>query len=252
MLKISVTGSRKPKRIGMTEVEEKVVVKIQDPDTPVEATESQPQAPDEPKKPEEGSKEYNWRRMEQKMQELERKNQELTQVVQEKAAPPKEEAPDELAQLQNDDLTTVDQVNKLAEKRARQIVSEELSKREREALPAQVKGQYEDYDQVVTNENIEKLVQERPAWETTIRNDPNPFEAAYCLIKQSKFYRAKNENKQTEERIADNSQKPVSSNTIGKQGPLTQANAFATQSKDDLWAEMQRHSKRAGSVPDMR
>ena len=95
-------------------------------------------------------------------------------------------------------------------------------------------------------------MQERPAWQKTIENDPNPFETAYVLIKQSRFYKEKMGNKQNEERIASNSQKPVSSNTIGKQGPLAQANAFATQSKEDLWAEMQSCSKRAGSVPDMR
>ena len=239
-----------PQRIGMTEVDKEGVLE-QEIAVPVETTESQPPASTEPKEPEVGTKDYNWRKMEQKMQDLERKNREMTQTMQEKAAPPKEES-DELAQLQDDDLITVGQVNKLAEKRARQIVAEELSKREREALPGKVKSQYDDYDQVVTNENIEKLVQERAAWETTIKNDPNPYETAYCLIKQSKFYKENNENKQNQERINSNNQKPVSSNTIGKKGPLTQANTFATQSKSDLWAEMQQYSKRASSVPDMR
>jgi len=251
---ISVNNQRnrvsQTQRIGMTEVEENKGVIEQEAAAPVEATESKPPVSTEPKEPEAGTKEYNWRRMEQKVQELERKNQEMSQTMQDKA-PPKEEK-DELSQLQEDDLITVGQVNKLAEQRARQIVSDELAKREQAALPGKVKGQYDDYDQVVTNENIEKLVQERSAWENTIKNDPNPYETAYYLIKQSKFYKESNANKQNQEKIASNSQKPVSSNTIGKQGPLAQAQAFATQSKADLWAEMQKYSKRAASVPYMR
>lgn len=235
----------------MTEVE-KEGVKEQESATPVVTMESQPPATPEQKDPAIGTKEYNWRRMEQKLQELERLNQELSQTVQEKNSPKKEEQPDELSQLQEDDLITYGQVNKLAEQRARQIVADELAKREREALPSKVKSQYNDYDQVVTNENIEKLVQERPAWENTIKNDPNPYETAYYLIKQAKFFKENIENKQNQERINSNSQKPISSNVIGKQGPLTQANAFATQSKADLWAEVQRYSKKAASVPDMR
>lgn len=236
----------------MTEVEENKGVNEQEAAVPVETTESQPQVTPKPKEPEIGSKEYNWRRMENELQDLKRKNEELAKTMQEKASPPQQEELDELDQLQDDDLITVGQVNKLAEKRARKILEEEFAKREKEALPGKVKSQYDDYDQVVTNENIEKLVQERPAWENTIKNDSNPFETAYYLIKQAKFYKSQTENKQNKERIEANSQKPVSSNTLGNGGPLTKANAFATQSKADLWAEMQTYSKRANSAPEMR
>jgi len=248
----------------MTEVDKEGVIE-QEIAVPVETTESQPPASPEPKESETSTKEYNWRKMEQKMQELERKNQnvnarnqELSQLLEEKIKSPKETS-EELDQLDDEDLPSVGYSKKLAKQAARETYkeeeekkAEEKAKREREALPGKVKKQYDDYDQVVTNENIEKLVQERAAWETTIKNDPNPYETAYCLIKQSKFYKETAENKQNQDRINSNNQKPVSSNTIGKKGPLTQANAFATQSKSDLWAEMQRYSKRASSVPDMR
>lgn len=243
----------------MTEVDKEGVVN-QESAAPVETTENQPSVVSEPVKPEVGTKDYNWRKMEQKLQELESKNQELAKTFQEQSTPAKAEEPDEFAEFQSDDLLTYGQAQKLADKRkkesddrARQIIADELAKLERDALPGKVKKQYEDYDQVVTNDNIEKLVQERPAWENTIKNDPNPFETAYCLIKQSSFYKGKIENKQTEERIADNNQKPISSNTIGTQkGPLSQANAFATQSKADLWAEMKNYSKKASTAPQMR
>jgi len=251
----------------MTEVEENQGVTEQETATPVEATESQSIIAQEvPKKPEAGTQEYNWRRMEQKVQELERnnhetslKNQELARRLEERINPPKETS-DELEQLDDEDLPSVGYSKKLAKQAAREIYQEEekkkadeQAKREREALPGKVKKQYEDYDQVVTNENIEKLVQEDPDLEHDIRASVNPYARAYKEIKKSEFYKTMVSNSQNKERIESNNQKPVSSNSIGnKGGPLSQANAFATQSNDDLWAEMQNCSKGAASAPELR
>lgn len=227
-------------------------VKIQDDVTPVEATENKPQeATNVNLDPQPGSKEYNWRRMEQKLQDLERKNQEMEKVISEAKQPtPKEE--DELSTLQEDDIITVSQANKLAEQRAKKIVHEELSKRDREALPIKTRSMFEDYDQVVTNENINLLVQEDPDLEYDIQVSKNPFARAYKEIKNSKFYREHIKNKANVERIERNSEKPISSNTIAKQSPLSHANAFANYSKEELRKEMDRCARRAASVPNMR
>lgn len=238
----------------MTEVAENNDVKEQEGVAPVEATESQkPQETSEVKsEPSEGSKEYNWRKMEQKMGELERKNQEMARVIEEKTNPPPAKEPDELSNLQEDDLVTAGQADKMAEKRAKKIVQEELARREKEALPQQTKAKYEDYDQVVTNENINLLVQEDPDLEHDIQVSKNPFARAYKEIKKSQFYKERMKNKANSERIDSNSNKPVSSNTVAKQSPLSQANAFATFSKEDLRKEMEQCARRAPSVPNMR
>lgn len=249
----------------MTEVENEGVIE-QEAATPVETTESQPPVAEQPKTPEVGSKDYNWRRMEGELQEernariaAERKNQELETTLDNAQTPKIQEYEDEFSQLQKDDLITVAQSDERGVKQARQVYLEEKEKEkalalqiEKDAMPAKVRKQYDDYEQVVTNENIDKLVRERPAWETTIKNDFNPHEAAYYLIKQAKFFKENKENKQNQERIESNNQKPVSSNTIAAKGPLSQANAFATQSKADLWAEMTGYAKKVNSVPEMR
>jgi len=232
----------------MTEEANNEDVNIQEDVTPVEATEDKSQETSDVK-PEtiEGSKEYNWRKMEQKMNDLERRNQEMSRFIEENTKPPIAEH-DELSELQADDLVTVSQ----AEKRARKIIAEELARREKEALPIKTKAQFEDYDQVVTDEHIKLLVQEDPDLEHDIQVSKNPFARAYKEIKKSRFYQERLKNKANTERIDNNSNKPVSSNTIAKQSPLSQANAFANFSKEDLMREMESCAKRASSVPNMR
>jgi hypothetical protein len=159
----------------MTEEAKEQDVNIQEPVAPVE--EATVETQQEQSKPEVGTKEYNWRKMESKMQELERRNQELASNLQSMKQPEKQEL-NELEQLQEDDLITVGQMKKLAELRAKQVIEQELAKREQAALPAKTKGQYTDYDQVVTAENIEKLINEDPDLEHDIKVAKNPYARA--------------------------------------------------------------------------
>jgi len=212
-------------------------VKEQEAVAPVEATEEPSQeASQEPK---EGSKEFNWRAMERKMGELERQNAELARHV---TKPQPQEAPaTPEPQLEDDDLITVQQ----ADLRAKRLIEEELAKREKARLPDQTKAKYSDYDQIVTPENVERLIKEDPDLEHDISVARNPYARAYKAIKQAQFYRDMDAGKESDSRIAENSAKPISGNTIGKQRPLSHANAYAKGSPD-LLAEMQKF--RGGSI----
>ena len=221
----------------MTEEANTEDVKEQEAVAPVEATEETSQ--DKPQEPTEGSKEFNWRAMERKMGELERQNAELSKAVTQAKPQAEPESPE--PQLEEDDLITVAQ----ADKRAMRLIEQELAKREKAKLPAKTKSQFSDYDQVVTPENIERLIKEDPDLEHDISVARNPYSRAYKAIKQAQFFKDQGANKENEEKIASNSGKPVSSNTIGKQRPLSHANAYAKGSPD-LMAEMQKY--RGGSI----
>lgn len=186
-------------------------------------------------------KDYNWRRMEKKMSELERQNQELKNSLTQK---PVENvaSTDEDSELDEDDLLTVRQANKLAETRARKIVEEELSKREKAQLPAKAKLKYSDYDSIVTPENIEYLLKEDPDLEHDLQVAKNPYERVYKEIKRAEFFRAKQQGNVAEKRMEENTSKPMSSNSLGKQRPLSQANAYAKGSPE-LWEEMQKYGR---------
>ena len=212
--------------------------------SPVEAAVESSEQKETVSQPSVGSKEYNWRKMEQRLETLERERNELREAVNTSKAPV-EEAPNELERLQDDDLITVGQVNKLAEARARKIIEEELQKREKASLPAKTKEIYKDYDQVVTNENIEQLIKEDPDLEYDIQVSKNPYARAYKAIKQAQFYKERVQNAVNEKRMEDNAAKPVSSNSIGRERPLSHANDYAKGSPD-LFEEMQKY--RGGSL----
>ena len=208
---------------------------------PVESVAATEETTQEAQEPQEGSKEFNWRRMEQKVNDLERKNDELYAAAQKVAQPTPQAEPQEDLQLEDDDLITVAQ----SDKRAKKMLAEELDKRDKAKLPAKAKADFKDFDQVVTTANLEQLIKEDPDLEHDIQVARNPHARAYKAIKQAQFYRAKNENKESEQRMDENSQKPVSSNSLGKQRPLSHANDYAKGSAD-LLAEMQQY--RGGSI----
>lgn len=194
--------------------------------------------------PDKGSKEYNWRQLEQKNKQLEQSLYEMKLAL-DKSVSKKETPEEDFNSLQDDDLLTISQAKKLAERQAREIVKQELQKIEKEALPRQVKSQYTDYDQVVTPENIEQLIKEDPDLEYDIQVSKNPYARAYKEIKRASFFKAKHEKKAIEEKIEDNLSKPLSSNSLGQQRPLSLANDYAKGSPE-LLEEMIKY--RGGSI----
>jgi len=228
----------------MTEVAETQDVNESEPVAPAEVTEEASQ--EQSQEPASNSKEDNMRNMGRKLEGFERRNLELERqnvellrnfqipAVQEQEVPPE-------PSLEKDDLITVEQ----SDLRTQRIVEEALAKRDKDLLPAQAKAKYSDYDQVVSPENIKRLIKEDPELEHDLSVARNPCKRAYEAVKRSKFYGETNANKENDQRIATNSEKPVSSNTIGKQRPLSHANAYAKGSKA-LFAEMQQYRK--GSI----
>jgi hypothetical protein len=148
-----------------------------------------------------------------------------------KATAPKGEEKDELSELDADDIITVRQAEKLAEKRARKVIEEELKRKEMERLPSMVKAQYSDYDAVVTPENLELLIKEDPDLEYDIKVAKNPYARAYKAIKQATFFKEQGSYAEANAKIEENSKKPVSSNAVGKTRPLEQANAYVKPDK---------------------
>jgi len=215
-----------------------------------QTSETQPENTNTSKESRTDSKEYNWRQMEEKLkteksekEQLQKRIWELEQKSLNNTATSKEQ--DELALLQEDDLITYSQLDRLAEKKARAIFQEEMKKAERAKQPLAAKQKYQDFEQVVTTENIEKLKQEDPDLEQMILASPNPYERTYKEIKRSEFYKSHVSNKENAEKFTKNSDKPVSSNSIGKHSPLSYANQFA-KGDPSLWDEMQKY--RGGSL----
>ena len=207
------------------------------------ATEDQSQQ--DQQKTDANSKEMNFAKLREKSEAAEKKSAELERQMKEllrreeernRPAPTKEE--DELSSLAEDDILTVKQARKLATIQAEELIKKTLDQRERATLPDRTRGKFEDFDAVMTEENIKKLELDEPGLAQACFVAPNPWEATYKIVK--KFIVSQQETKASkgDEKMKENLSKPASVNSAGRQGPLNNANLWSEASKEDLYKEM--------------
>jgi hypothetical protein len=225
----------------MTEVEAKDVNNLE-PVNPEANTEDQSQEQAQQK---ENSKELNFAKLREKTEAAERKAVELERQMKDllrreeernRPIPAKEE--DELSSLAEDDILTVKQAKKLAAIQAEELIKKTLDQREKASLPEKARSRFEDFDAIMTEENIKKLELDEPGLAQACSVAPNPWEATYKIIK--KFIVPQQETKASkgDEKMKENLSKPASVNSAGRQGPLNNANLWSEASKDDLYKEM--------------
>ena len=196
--------------------------------------------------------EYNWSEARRKMEQLERKSREQEEMIA-RLQQPKEEADDELNNLAEDDILTVSQARKLATKMAKQVANEAIRQREALTVDDRLRSKFSDYDQVVTTENIELLKQNDPELALSLqRLSDDPYAqsiAAYKLLKNTGYGAPVKSAAPTLEKkkALENSQKPLSVNTVTKQSAIGNAHAFENgltpDLKKQLWADMQKAMK---------
>ncbi len=207
---------------------------------------------DEPEEPKKGTAEYNFKELRKKVEAQEKETAEAKRIALEyqqrlreleygsRREEPKEE--DDLADLSSDDWLTVKQAEKLILRKAEEL----LAKKEFETLEDRVRLKFKDYDDVVSDENVAKLIEDDSDLAETLRNSPNPYTAAYKLIKKSNFYKEAEEGKKYKAEttnIQKNNTKPVSSNAVATK-PLAKANSYAQADMNELYREMQESARR--------
>ena len=222
----------------MTEEEAKSV-KNQETANPEANSESPTQKQDE------SSKELNFAKLREKAEKAERQNQELERQVRElkeaferKNAPTETVEVDELDSLSPEDIVTVKQAMKLSEKQAKKIVQEMIEQKERASLPEKAKAMYSDFENVMTKENIQKFEQLEPGLAEACAKAKNPWDATYKMLK--KFVLPQDEVKanKAEKKLEETLARPASSNSVGRAGPLSDANQWSEASRDELYKEM--------------
>lgn len=211
------------------------------------------QAAPESKEPKPGSKEYNFRLLEEvKNSEKQRADlaegrlREMQEALLRSAgqAQPKEE---EFPSLNADDIPEWRHVQKAAEKIAEKKIQEFWQKQQQEQLPRLAKQKFSDFDEIVSADNVKKLEQEHPDLAAGLSHSPDPFSATYKVIKMM-YGQPKKENpslKEEVEKLEENAKKPQSINTIGRSSALSNANSFAKKDKNQLYKEMMEAASRA-------
>jgi hypothetical protein len=195
--------------------------------------------------------EYNWAEMRRKMQEKDQQIEDLQNQfsqISKRAPTPEEE--DELAQLAEDDILTVAQAKKLAQRMARNVAEDVIKQRDAATVDERVQLKYPDYADTVTKENIELLKKTEPELAKSLYHMPDPYEQAVAAYKLLKRVAKREDGPSLEKKKAqENSQKPLSVNAVTKQSAIGNAHIFENgltkELKAQLWKEMQEAKKGA-------
>ena len=189
------------------------------------------------------SKEDNLRNLARTNEDLKRQNAELQSALIRMAPPPVREKPvpqeevDELADLADDDFVSVSQVKKLAERIVKATVKSAMNEGRVEKIEKSFKNQHSDYEEVVNQENFEKLFKDMPemkpvlsrAYELAVKGeDIDPVALSYKLLKQYSTTNGEeqmNKKSPSEEKLSRNQAKPISANAI-KSSALTEAHKY--------------------------
>ena len=209
-------------------------------ETPLEATRRENQE----------ASERNWRETRHALKEQQQLIRELKSQLDTKSVPPQKEL-DILSSLAQDDVLTRAQAERLAELKARQIVEETLNKRHNDTAEDRIKAKYPDFDDVLTEQNIEFLRKNKPGLVRSVLANPDPYfqaESAYELIKA--FCPQNDESRENMKKIEENQKKPLSSNAVKKSSSaLDQAHAYTQdrvldqKGRDYYYQQMQQAKK---------
>lgn len=168
------------------------------------------------------------RRERQQLQEQNKLMQDHMALMQANNRAPAQQVQDESGGLSDDDVLTYGEAKKFMSQIQKQNQSsvEEL----------RVQQKYSDYHEVVTK-HLPDVVKNNPALADTLQNDPNRYELAYYLAKNSDSYRgAKHEVKKSADaqRIVENGNRAGSLSAVGSTSPQSQVSSVKNMSDADF------------------
>lgn len=235
----------KYQRRNILEENQGVQTEVADPST--EKNTDQTSAPEETPK---AIEDPNWKEAREVMRQQQREIQELKDKLVQTHSSQSQKELDELDSLASDDIVTVAQARKLAEKVAEKTASKLLKEKEVETMEDRTSSRYPDYADVVTK-YIPKIIKDDPDLAEAIRNSPNPYVTAYKIAKNSYIYKKDTENankaSQTAQKVLENSSKPQSVHSQGYQGALSNAEKFegglSQEKRKEVWELSRRYAQ---------
>jgi hypothetical protein len=192
--------------------------------------------------------ERNWREVRRIMQE---QDEQIRQLRADRERPKVQEE-DDLAKLADDDIVTAKQARSLATKMAREVADQAIREREASTVDERLKNRFPDYENVVTQDNIDLLKQQDPELAMSLYAlAQNPYEqavAAYKMLKRTGIGDMAKIQPQKAKAL-ENSRKPVSVQSVTKSSAIGEVHKFENgltpELKKQLWQEMQQAIKLA-------
>ena len=209
----------------------------------------------------ETDQEMNFRRLRESNEQLQRDRDQdrqmmmaLQQEVLKRGETPPVVEKDEFENVDESDWSTIAQTKKMAERVADERFdkkwSEAEAKRKKEEAPQRIKQRFQDFDAVVTEENVKQLRVLEPEVAqalSLIGDEEAKAVAAYKYIKM--FIPTAVSNAESKQRIQQNAKQPKSLSSTGGNSPLSQAGAFekglTPDLKKQLFAEMQAFARQS-------
>lgn len=171
-------------------------------------------------------------------------------------APPPSVEEDPWEGLEDNDLIEVKKgrhvIAKTVTKEVKRALQEERQKQMSDPnyLEQKARQRHADFDQVVSQENIDSIIKKTPSIHSAILKSDDPIEAAYEYITNSAAYATKKttqaQNMVEKAKVAENLKKPKSPNTVTPSSSVSTASGFGKLSKEQqkqLWIE---HNKKLG------
>ena len=192
-------------------------------------------------------KDKNFARLRETKEQLERENRELRSSIQRQEKPPAEVEEDDLG-IDDDDIVEGKVVRKLY-KELRNLKSS-YEREKIASIPDRLRSKFVDFEQVVTQENVEKLKHSEPELYASVTTGSDLYTkgvSAYKTLKalgiaKTDLYTSQKEQAQS------NHLKPLSAQAIKGQGALSEANIFAKGLTSELKAQLQKEMKEAAKA----
>lgn len=193
--------------------------------------------PDEEQRPSSDDQGRNWRALRDKAESAERRAQmlenqvsEYTSLIKDFVSGKKQEPEEE--EIDETDIPTFGQTKKVARKEAERIAEDRiraiLAERDQLNAPMRLKSEFADFEEVVSNENVDYLIKKEPELAAILRETKDQYsqgKAAYKFIKSLGIH--KKDVEVMKQDASRNSAKPVSPNLSGKRSSVGDANIFA-------------------------
>ena len=180
--------------------------------------------------PVESKQDRNWREMRQKLEHYEKKLADLEQKNQPKAVE------EEDINLSDDDIVTAKDVKKLAKKMAKEIVAQDRMRYEADTAEDRLRTKYSDFDEVVNEDNVKKLLREEPELAKVLKSTADPYAKGVAAYRYIRMMERANPEAVDKQVIRQNLAKPRTTTSIKDSG-LDHVDEFAS---GRLTAEMRR------------
>ena len=209
------------------------------------------------RRPSEDEQERNFKRLREKADraerrntELERQNSDYMNMVKEFVSGNKSEKEPELDD-DDSDIPTLGQTKKTARREAEtvseKVIRKVLEEERQKNAPSLLKNKFSDFDDVVSTENVNYLIENEPELAESLKNTPDFYKkgvAAYKMIKGLGIAKKDSVNAMKQD-SAKNTAKPVSPNAIAGRNSVGDANVFSRGLTSSLKKQLQQEMSAA-------